>query len=274
MRTALCLALILAVQTTAAPSFDVAAIKPNKSGTNRSNLDLQPGGRFTAINVSLFMLINVAFGDGGPLPPNRLVFAPQWHGGKDSLATERFDILAKADGELKQSDIPAALRALLADRFKLVVHHETRERATYALMLVRADGRLGPRLKRPAVDCSNPNAAPPNADGTPSCGFRSLPGRATGRATMADLARRLLARAVEDQRVVEDRTGLEGTFEFDLEWTPNQPSPPDAPAGPPIDPNGASLFTALKEQLGLKLEPQRDQIDVLVIDRAEYPSQD
>jgi uncharacterized protein (TIGR03435 family) len=91
---------------------------------------------------------------------------------------------------------------------------------------------------------------------------------------MADLARRLLARAVEDQRVVEDRTGLEGTFEFDLEWTPNQPSPPDAPAGPPIDPNGASLFTALKEQLGLKLEPQRDQIDVLVIDRAEYPSQD
>src|ERR1051326_872919 len=197
MRTLLTLALILAAQTVA-PLFDVAAIKPNKSGTNQSKLDLQPGGRFTAINVTLLMLVNSAYGDGGPLPPNRLVLAPQWHGGKDALATEHFDILAKADGELKQSDIPAAMRALLADRFKLVVHHETRDRPTYALMLVRADRRLGPRLTRSAIDCSNPGAAPPNADGTPSCGFRNRPGRATGRATIADLARRLLAIAVED----------------------------------------------------------------------------
>jgi uncharacterized protein (TIGR03435 family) len=103
-------------------------------------------------------------------------------------------------------------------------------------------------------------------------GFRNAPGRATGRATIGDLAQWLLARAVEDQRVVDDRTGLAGTYEFDLEWTPAAPAPADAPTGPPVDPGAPSLFTALREQLGLRLEPQKDQVDVLVVDHAEYPS--
>jgi uncharacterized protein (TIGR03435 family) len=90
---------------------------------------------------------------------------------------------------------------------------------------------------------------------------------------MSDLARRLLNSAVDDYRPVEDRTGLAGTFEFDLEWTPELPAPADAPPGPPIDPNGPSLFTALKEQLGLKLDPQKDHIDVLVVDHAEHPTE-
>jgi uncharacterized protein (TIGR03435 family) len=87
----------------------------------------------------------------------------------------------------------------------------------------------------------------------------------------------MLINALDDRRPVEDRTGLAGTFEFDLEWTPDRPSPPrpaDAPPAPPIDPNGASIFTALREQLGLKLEPSKSQIDIVVVDHAEQPTSD
>jgi uncharacterized protein (TIGR03435 family) len=251
--------------------FDVASIKPNKSGSNRSNLDLQPGGRFIAANVSLEGLVRLAYGEEGPLPPNRLSIGAPW------IRRDHFDIEAKASGDLTRSQLPAVLRMLLVDRFKLVVHHETKELPTYALVLARADGRLGPRLRRSDVDCSDPrNAPPPAADGTPSCGFRNFPGKATGRVTMSDLAQRMLINALDDRRPVEDRTGLVGTFDFDLEWTPDRPAPPrpaEAPPAPPIDPNGASIFTALREQLGLKLEPQKGPIDILVVDNAEHPTE-
>ena len=90
---------------------------------------------------------------------------------------------------------------------------------------------------------------------------------------MADLATRLLNGAVDDHRPVEDHTGLAGTFEFDLEWTPVLPVPADAPPAPPVDPNGPPLFTALREQLGLKLEPAKNLIDILVVDHAERPTE-
>ena len=257
-----------------APTFEVASIKPNKSGSRQVNLNLEPGGRLTATNVSLMGLISVAYADQGPLPPNRVSVNAQWIGGGDYLASDHFDVQAKADGELTRSQLPHAVQVLLADRFKLIVHHETKELPMYALVLVNADGRLGPHLKRSTVDCSDPGTlAETDADGKPLCGFRRFPGKATGRATMADLAKRLLNGAVDDHRPVEDRTGLAGTFEFDVEWTPQLPVPADAPQGPPIDPTGPSLFTAVKEQLGLKLDPRKDQIDVLVIDHAEHPTE-
>jgi bla regulator protein blaR1 len=253
-----------------APQFEVAAIKPNKSGSYQANLDLQPGGRFIAVNVTLEALVRVAYGERGPLPPNRLSISTPW------IRRDHFDIQAKASGDLSRSQLPAALQMLLLDRFKLVVHHETKELPTYALVLARTDGRLGPRLRRSDVDCSDPPNAPPlAADGKPSCGFQNFPGKATGRVTMSDLAKRMLINALDDRRPVEDRTGLAGTFEFDLDWTPDRPAPPrpaDAPPAPPIDPNGASIFTALREQLGLKLEPQKGQIDILVVDGAEPPT--
>ncbi len=103
------------------PSFDVATIKVNKSDSRQVNLNLQPGGRFVATNVSLQVLISVAYGDGGPLSQNRLVINAQWVGGGDYLASDHFDIEAKADGDLAQDQLPQALQGLLADRFKLVV---------------------------------------------------------------------------------------------------------------------------------------------------------
>jgi uncharacterized protein (TIGR03435 family) len=259
------------------PTFEVASIKPNKSDSNRVNFDLQPGGRFVASNVALQVLIRVAYGDAyAPLPPNRLVWNEAWMGAKGTgyASADRFDIEAKAGRELTREELPAALQKLLADRFKLVVHSETREFPIYHLVLVRADGRLGPKLRPSEVDCSDLIApAAKNDDGTSKCGFRRLPGRATGRATMAQIAAPLLNGAVDDHRPVEDHTGLKGTFEFDLEWTPTLPVPADAPPAPPVDPDGAPLFTAVKEQLGLKLEPAKGSLDVLVVDRAGHPTE-
>lgn len=276
-------AAVASAQTTPAPApsgvegFEVASIKPNREISNRSNLNLQPGGRFVGTNVSLMGLISVAYGEGGfPLPGNRLVVKENWIGGTlggGFTTADRFDIVAKADREITQEEVATALRKLLADRFKLVVHHETKELPVYHLMLARGDGRLGPKLRRSDVDCSNPSAAGKNDDGTSKCGFRRLPGRATGRATMAQIAAPMLNNAVDDHRPVEDHTGLSGTFEFDLEWTPTLPVPADAPPAPPVDPQGPPLFTALREQLGLKLEPEKQRIDVLVVDHAEHPTE-
>jgi uncharacterized protein (TIGR03435 family) len=265
-----------------AQSFEVASIKPNKEDSSRSNLDLQPGGRFTATNVSLMALVNLSYGDNGfPLGPARLVMNEKGISGialggpgGGYQSSDRFDIVAKTNGEFTRDQLLAAIRQLLADRFKLVVHHELKELTSYHLMLARADGRLGPKLKRSDVDCSDLNApAAKNDDGTSKCGFRRLPGKATGRATMKDFAERFAASAVDDRRPVENHTGLDDTFDFDIEWTPVLPIPADGPPAPPVDPQGPPLFTALREQLGLKLEPAKQQIDIVVVDHAERPTE-
>jgi uncharacterized protein (TIGR03435 family) len=265
----------LAAQAPAASDpvrFTVVSIKPNTSGTNRSNLDLQPGGRFVAINVSLMQLVRIAYGDDGPLTRDRLTVNEAW-AERRRANTDQYDIQAIAERDLTQQDLPAALRRLLEDRFALVVHHETKALRGYDLVLARAGGTLGPRLRRSAIDCSQPQAA--QSDGRSACGFQNYPGQAHGRVLIADLAKRVMENALADGRPVADETGLEGTFEFDLEWTPDQtaaPRRPDAPPAPPVDPNGPSLVTALREQLGLKLEPQEVRIDVVVVDHAEVPA--
>jgi uncharacterized protein (TIGR03435 family) len=254
-------------------TFEVASIKPNKSGTRQVSLNLQPGGRFSATNVSLQVLISAAYGDPLPLPPSRLVMTAQWIGGGDYLTSDHFDIEARAGGELTQEQFPFALRQLLADRFKLVVHHETRELPVYHLLVARTDGRLGSQLRRSDVDCGDPTVlAARNPDGTSKCGFRRQSGRVTGRAT-PKMLERFLNSVVEDRRPVEDHTGLTGTFDLDLEWTPVLPAPTDAPPSPSADPNGPSLFTAVREQLGLKLDPQKSRLDVVVVDHAEQPTE-
>jgi uncharacterized protein (TIGR03435 family) len=258
------------------PTFEVASIKVNTQDSNRVNLDLQPGGRFIARNVSLQVLIGVAYGDPGPLPPNRIVMNQQWIGGVAGggyATADRFDIEAKAGRNLTNQELTAALRSLLEDRFKLAVHHEAKTLPSYALVMARDDWRLGPRLKRSEIDCTDPREyTAKNSDGTSKCGFRSRPGSASGRQTISVLTR-FFTNAVADHRPVEDRTGLTGTFDFEIDWTPEVPVPADGPPSPPIDPNGPSIFTAAREQLGLKLEPASNSIDVLVVDRAEHPSE-
>jgi len=266
---ALMMAARIAAQVPAAadaPVFTAVAIKPNTSGTARSNVDLQPGGRFVAINVGLLQLVTITYGDDGPLTQDRLVVSEKWPE-RRAVTSAKFDIQATAERDISRAELQRALRQMLADRFTLVVHHETRAVPSYEMVLARPDRGLGPRLRRSSVDCAQPDA----------CGFQSFPGKAKGRVPIGDLARRVLPAGVGDGRPVLDKTGLTGVFDFDLEWTPDAaapPRPPDAPPAPPIDPNGSSFVTALREQLGLKLEARSGSIDVVVVDHAERPTSD
>jgi uncharacterized protein (TIGR03435 family) len=181
--------------------------------------------------------------------------------------SSRCDICWRTD-----SSSLVAVRHLLEDRFKLASHHELREQPGYALVLDRADGPPGLRLKRSDVDCSDPlQTTATEADGTLRCGIRGRAGSATGRHTLAVLAR-FLTNVVPDHRTVADRTKLAGTFEFQIDWAPDVPVPSSGVAPPPPDPNAVSIFTAVREQLGLRLDSEKQQVDVLVVDRAERPT--
>jgi uncharacterized protein (TIGR03435 family) len=178
------------------------------------------------------------------------------------------------------------LRTLLADRFKLVVHTETREVDVYRLVVARTDGKLGPGLRPSAVDCeastaaaANPGrssgtpAPPPQRGQRPPCALFIAPGIIAGEGiTMARLSTALGGRL---GRTAVDGTELTVGFDFELRYTPDQmPQGPLSPGAPPIDPNGPSIFTALQEQLGLKLESTKGPVEVLVVDSVERPSPD
>ena len=259
----------LAAQTPASPAFEVASIKPNKSGNSGWLMAPQPGGRVVAENVPLRALIQAAY----QLRAFQVLGGPGW------LDTERFDIAAKAAGNPNPNEMLPMLRTLLAERFKLAVHTETREQPIYALTLSLSDGKLGSRLRASDANCAAAarNALPTRADPNrpPPCGdFRMSAGRliATGM-SMEHLALRLSERV---NRPVQDRTALAGVFDLDLEFSADQlhqPGPPGANANPgPADPSAPSLFTALQEQLGLKLESTRGPVEILVIDHVEQPT--
>lgn len=265
-------------------AFEVASVKPNNSGTGGVRLGLQPGGRFTATNVPARQLIIFAY----QLQNFQLMDTPDW------TRNERFDIVAKAEADVpptplgQPGPIQMMVRSLLADRFRLTIHEETREMPIYALVLNRPDGQFGPRLQRTTADCAAVMAAargrggappaPPAPGERPQCGMSAGFGQVrAGSMPMSQVAQML---SQQVQRVVVDRTGLMGNFDFDLTFTPDQlpqgrgVPPPGAPAPPPIDPDGPSIFTALQEQLGLKLEAQRGPVSVMVVDRIERPTPD
>jgi uncharacterized protein (TIGR03435 family) len=133
-----------------APAFTVASIKPNKSGTSQVNFGSQPGGRVTATNVSLMDVIRMAYDTAGPFPLSGVVGGTGW------MASDRFDIIAKADGDPSLEQLQLMMRSLMAERSKLAVHSEIRERPIYSLVVARTDGRLGPGLKRSEIDCAKP----------------------------------------------------------------------------------------------------------------------
>jgi uncharacterized protein (TIGR03435 family) len=279
---------VIAAQESSAPesrrAFEVASVKQNRSGSQMVLMGFPPGGRFNATNVTLKQLIASAYGTPQVLPQFRIIGGPPW------IDSDRFDVTAKADTDFAPTPggPPAPLfemlRSLLADRFKLVVHNETRDLPVYDLVLARADGKLGSQMQKSAVDCvalaaARRGGAPPPAPAPgerPPCGVRMSPATITGGAvTMPQLVTVLSQRV---GRTVVDKTGLTGSFDIDLAWTPEQlptgTPPPGAPPLPPIDPNGPSIFTALQEQLGLKLDSTKGPVDVVVIDSVEHPTED
>jgi len=268
------LAVCAAAQAPPRPSFGAASIKANRTGFGPVRVSSSPG-RFSAVNVSLRVLIRTAYG----LPDFKMSGGPSW------IDVDRFDVEATADAAAVGQPINAMLQSLLEERFRLTAHMETRELPIYALIIARTDGKLGSQLRKSGEECVPPTipaGAPPPPPPPPGSGARGSqcpsiqgPGVISGRKTTMGRLADAIAGSVG--RVVIDRTGLDGTFDLDLQWLPERVG------GPPAEGRGLtwpgqsdlpSIFTALSEQLGLKLDSRRGPVDVLVIERAEKPSQE
>jgi uncharacterized protein (TIGR03435 family) len=242
---------------TAGPAFEVASIKIN-TNPQAPRFYQAANDRLSIGNVTLRMLIPLAYG----VDPDQISGGPEW------IDKDRFDILAKAAVPFApETQWRAMLRTLLVDRFRLVVRREARPIDVLALVRVRQDGPLGNDLRRAATTCEElAKASPPPAD---SCGLvaanrADATGRMSVRGLPMDMLTRLLSGEVEQP--VRDETGLAGAFDWDLVFTPRRT--------PEIDANAPSIFTAVQEQLGLKLEARRGTRDVIVIEQVERPIPD
>jgi uncharacterized protein (TIGR03435 family) len=263
--TVTALVVILLVEGHGQTAFDVASIKRNTSGEAGAGLDISRG-QLRATNAPLLPVIRQAF----EVMDTQVVGAPDW------VATERYDILAKAPEGMTTADaMRPLLRALLAERFKLTWHRETREMPVFALVRARSDGRFGPGLRELTVDCasaSQPGATSPpvsSPEDWPTSVVRFTPGRLyLGGYHMAEVLRMLTPLV---RRTILDESGITFRVCVRLEYRPQGRGtpPPDAAADERPD-----LFTALQEQTGLKLDARRAPIDVLVIDTIERPTPD
>jgi uncharacterized protein (TIGR03435 family) len=272
------------------PAFEVASVKRNVTGNPPTSIRTTTG-RFTATNAPLMLLLSSAY----RLAPYQYAGLPSW------ADSERFDIAATAPGATVDQ-VALMLRSLLADRFKMVAHMETRDAPIYAIVVARADRRLGPQITRSSTDCTavlaerqaaarsrgpGPIPVPSVTPGQrPVCNIRATTrqtpsggvvlGYTAGSITMARFAE-ILSIALQFRRQVVDRTALEGAYDFDLEYARERPATAAAPGEPAaatsID-DGPSIFTALEEQLGLKLESTRAPVEYLVIDSVEKPVDD
>ena len=272
------------------PRFEVASVKPSTAPTRFS---VQPGGRIVATQ-SLKQHIADAFLGAQPLAQSRVLGGPAW------IESARYEINAKAATDFEPSpggpgpprDMLLMLRSLLEERFTLKAHLETRDLPIYELVVARADRTLGPQLRPSPTDCDaliaavRAGGAPParQPHEPPPCGAMRGPARIlAGGVEMTQFASMLMLTMAdangpagrEFARLVVDKTGLTGRYAFTLAWTPEQmPTEAPPPGIPPIDPNGPQFLTALEEQLGLKLQPARRPVEVVVIDSVEQPTSD
>jgi uncharacterized protein (TIGR03435 family) len=259
------------------PAFEAASIKRNTSG-GRSYENFQAGGRFIARNATMRALIGCAFSDPVALAPQQMAGGPSW------IETEHFDVEARGSADFPEVSCgsvgtamgSAMVRALLVDRSRLATHWEQRDLAVYALVR-RSDRQPGPRLLtsagKPGTDCQSATAAAIGDASLSQCGSYLLQNTGGNQfaihargITMPDFARNLQNIA---GRLVVDRTELAGTFSFDLDFEYRPPSGTGADEG-----IGAAIFTAVQDQLGLKLDATRAPVNVLVIDHVDQPTAD
>jgi uncharacterized protein (TIGR03435 family) len=259
-----------------AQGFETASITRNTVGTTeRGSIKFQPKGRLAGTNVTLEDMIKFAY-QRHFLDEREVSGGPAW------AAVDRFDLLANVPGEhvFDSDGFPrhslVLLQALLAERFKLQVHEESRDRSVYALVTTNPDGALGPKLRKSDIDCGAVmRGERPSLPGqVRPCGFKTPPGRLFTNTFPMPVIARLLSRHVD--RPVIDRTGLSGRFDMELEASEikaasdYKPGPSDLTLPPAKAP---SIFVAVREQLGLKLEPVTAPVALIVISQAERPQQ-
>jgi uncharacterized protein (TIGR03435 family) len=218
------------------PTFEVASIKPSPPGSNGMSIG-SPAGRFIARNASLKLLVVNAFN----------VQNFQIEGGPSWMNSDYFDIDAKTPDNTTGKQNYEMLQTLLADRFQLKVHRETHELSIYALSV----GKSGPKLN------------PANEDERSMVSARGRGRMEFHKISLSTLAQNL---AGNMDRIVLDKTGLTGDFDFTLEWNPDI-------AQPDTDTSRPTIFTAIQEQLGLKLESTKGPVEVLVIDSVQRPTE-
>jgi uncharacterized protein (TIGR03435 family) len=287
MRFVLAVALVAArvVASAQAPAFEVVSIKeapPPGSGPFRFGLGPQPGGRWEALNQTIVTMMRDAWPGFG--------FDSQIVGGPDWIRSRRFDVNATSKGDVPRDEMRLMVRRMLADRFGLEVRIERREIEVYALVVARSDGRLGPQLRKSDLDCDalaaarkrgdvpTPTFPGPTPPGQPlprvECGFISQV-TPNGAQRMMISGQPLSAVVSSLQagagRPVIDRTGLTDKYDIDIEFARTG----GVRSADALDPNAPpSVFTAVQEQLGLKLEARKEAMDVLVIEDVHLPTAD
>jgi uncharacterized protein (TIGR03435 family) len=240
------------------PAFEVATIKPGDPGDHRKMFGLQPGGRFSASNVTVKELVIFAY----DLKDQQLSGGPGW------ANSEVFDVVAKPEGSAAPDQIRLMMQALLADRFKLTLRKESKELPVYNLVV----GKNGPKMTESKTE---PGTGPGPGPGRQ---IRMGRGQVDGQQMSMEMLARVLSKMAG--RTVVDKTGLAGAYEVKLEWTPDAGEMqirPMAAVGAAAQPSvaegsGVSLFTAIQEQLGLRLEAQKGPVDVFFIEQVEKPS--
>ena len=262
--------------------YEVVSIKPNKSGSDWDNVRIHPN-EFTATNIKMLSLIQEAFG----VKEHQISGAPGW------LNSERYDVEAKMDSSVadelrklnrdqRKVKKQRMLQALLADRLKLTLHRESKELPVYALVIAKN----GPKLQ-----AARPGDAYPNGIKGTDC--KSYPGMISVQNGIGGRLE-LRCQAVPVAELVEllsdqlhhttlDKTGLTGKYDITLQWTPDEnqgamfngteSGQPGTAATSTPESSGPSIFTAIQEQLGLKLESQKGPVEILVIDHVEKPSE-
>jgi uncharacterized protein (TIGR03435 family) len=222
------------------PTFEVATVKPSQPGVSGAAIRILPGGQtYLLTNITLKNMIFVAYD----------VTPDQVSGGANWTESDTFDVEGKSDHATTRPERMQMLQALLADRFKLVLRRQAKESPVYALMLEKGGSKLHENTDKGLSQMS--------PVGRGQINFHNIP--------MQVLTGQFLTGA--SGRPVVDQTGLKGSYDFDLKYTPD---PQGAAALP--DPAFPDLFTALREQLGLRLEAQKGSVDSLIIDHAEKPS--
>ncbi len=274
----------------AKPEFEVATVKPNRSADRMVMIQNGAGGRFVAKNVSLKMLMRMAY----KVQDFQISGGPAW------ISSERYDIEAKPESpsiddmrkltdeqrEAFMEQQRLRLQALLADRFQLKLHPETKELPVYALVIAKN----GPKLQESKIEPAG-SEPPPNPAGSKGSvprfkgqGMRMGRGELSGQSAPISILADTLSNQIG--RTVIDKTGLKGRYDFTLKWTPDETQGqmfkgpgdggegrPPSDAAPTPDASGPSVFTAIQEQLGLKLESQKGPVQVLVIDQVEKPTE-